>query len=166
MKVSIKRKIVFQVKIWISKVVLFFLYRGIHIVNKIEPKVYTETKKWKNGYSIKIQACEKGPSLLLKKQGNEIIRLKDNQDCDLEIIFKSLDGAFLLLTGRLGIAKAYCEHRFLLKGNIMEAMSLVRCIDIVETYLFPKMIAKHLVKEITKIKIPRIITYMRVLVNY
>ena len=49
---------------------------------------------------------------------------------------------------------------------IMEAMSLVICIDIVETYLFPKMIAKHLVKEITKIIIPRIITYMRVLVNY
>lgn len=166
MKVSIKRKIVFKVKIWISNIVLFFLYRGIHIVNKIEPNVCKETKNWKNGYTIKIQTCENGPSLILQKKGNDIIRLKKDENCDLEIVFKSIDSAFLLLTGRLGIAKAYCEHRFLLKGNIMEAMSFVRCVDIVETYLFPKMIAKHLVKEITKIKIPRIVTYMRVLVNY
>lgn len=166
MKISIRRKIVFQSKIWLSKLVLFFLYRGIHIVNKIEPNVYKETKNWKNGYTIKIKTCENGPSLLLKKQGDEIIRIKESKNCDLEIIFKSLDAAFLLLTGRLGIAKAYCEHRFLLKGNIMEAMSFVRCVDIVETYLFPKIIAKHLVKQISKIKIPRIVTYIRVFVNY
>lgn len=166
MNVSIKRKIEWQSKKVISKVVLFFLYRGFNIVNKIEPDVYKETKCWKNGYTIKIQTCDNGPSLLLKKEGNQIKKLKQEQKCDLEIIFKSLDTAFLLLTGRLGIAKAYCEHRFLLKGNIMEAMSLVRCLDIVETYLFPKFIAKHLVKEVKSLKIPRIITYIRVLVNY
>lgn len=48
----------------------------------------------------------------------------------------------------------------------MEAMSLVRCLDIVETYLFPKFIAKYLVKEVKKTKNSIIITYLRILVNY
>lgn len=166
MRVSIKRKMIWQTKVLISRIVLFFLYRGFKIVNKLEPKVYKETSNWKEGYTIKIQTCTNGPSLLLEKKNNGIAKLKQEQKCDLEIIFKNLDTAFLLLTGRLGIAKAYCEHRFLLKGNIMEAMSLVRCLDIVETYLFPRFIAKHLVKKMEPLKVPRMITYIRVIMNY
>ena len=66
---------------------------------------------------------------------------------DLEITFKSIDVAFLMFTGRLGVSKAYAEHRFTLKGEIGKAMSLVRCIDIVEAYLFPKFITKNILKE-------------------
>lgn len=166
MKISIKRKMIWQIKVFISRIVLFFLYRGFKIINKVEPKVYKETANWKEGYTIKIQTCINGPSLLLEKKHDSIVKLKQEQTCDLEIIFKNLDTAFLLLTGRLGIAKAYCEHRFLLKGNIIEAMSLVRCLDIVETYLFPKFIAKHLVKKIEPLQISKMITYLRVIMNY
>ena len=166
MKISFKTKLLYKMKTYISKIILFFLYRGFNIVSKIEPDVYKEVEKWPDGYTIKIQATDNGTSLILKKQGKSIVRLKKEQKCNLEIIFKNLDSAFLLLTGRLGIAKAYCEHRFLLKGDIMEAMSLVRCLDIVETYLFPKFISKHLVKEVKKTESPIIITYLRILVNY
>ena len=69
---------------------------------------------------------------------------------DLEITYKSIDVAFLMFTGRLGVSKAYAEHRFTLKGEIGKAMSLVRCIDIVEAYLFPKFITKNILKEIPK----------------
>ena len=55
-----------------------------------------------------------------------------------------------MFTGRLGVSKAYAEHRFTLKGEIGKAMSLVRCIDIVEAYLFPKFITKNILKEIPK----------------
>lgn len=165
MEVSLKREILYEIKINISKIILFFLYRGFNIVNKIEQKVYENVQKWQDGYTVKIQTCEKGPSLILKKQGKKIIKLKKEQECNLEIIFKNLDSAFLLLTGRLGIAKAYCEHRFLLRGNIMEAMSLVRCLDLVETYLFPRFISKNLVKEVNKTKISIIVTYLRILIN-
>ena len=166
MEISFKAKTLYKIKIFISKIVLFFLYRGFNIVNKIDQDVYTEVEKWRDGYTIKIQTSDNGPSLILKKQGKKIVRLKNEQECDLEIIFKNLDSAFLLLTGRLGIAKAYCEHRFLLKGDIMEAMSLVRCLDIVETYLFPKFISKHLVKKVKKTKSQIIVTYLRILFNY
>ena len=166
MNISLKRKLEMKLKETISKIVLFFLYRGINIVKKVDEEVLKEIASWNENIIIKIATYENGPSLIIKKQQDKIIRIKEANKYDIEIIFKSLDAAFLVLTAREGISKAYAEHRFILKGDITKAMSLVRCIDIVETYLFPKVIAKNLVKTIKKIKISKLVTYLRVIVNY
>lgn len=166
MNISLKRKLEVNLKETISKIVLFFLYRGINIVKKVDEEVLKEIASWNENIIIKIATYEDGPSLIIKKQQDKIIRIKEANKCDIEIVFKSLDVAFLVLTAREGISKAYAEHRFILKGDITKSMSLVRCIDIVETYLFPKVIAKKLVKTIKKIKIPKLVTYLRVIVNY
>ena len=166
MNISLKRKLEMKLKETISKIVLFFLYRGINIVKKVDEEVLKEIALWNENIIIKIATYENGPSLIIKKQQDKIIRIKEANKYDIEIIFKSLDAAFLVLTAREGTAKAYAEHRFILKGDITKAMSLVRCIDIVETYLFPKVIAKNLVKTIKKIKISKLVTYLRVIVNY
>lgn len=55
MEISLKRKTLYKMKTYISKIVLFFLYRGFNIVNKIEPNVYREVQKWQDGYIIKIR---------------------------------------------------------------------------------------------------------------
>lgn len=55
MEISLKRKTLYKMKTYISRIVLFFLYRGFNIVNKIEPNVYGEVQKWKDGYTIKIR---------------------------------------------------------------------------------------------------------------
>lgn len=55
MEISLKRKMLYKMKTYISKIVLFFLYRGFNIVNKIEPNVYNEVQKWQDGYTIKIR---------------------------------------------------------------------------------------------------------------
>ena len=166
MNISLKRKLEMKLKETISKIVLFFLYRGINIVKKVDEEVLKEIALWNENIIIKIATYENGTSLIIKKQQDKIIRIKEANKYDIEIIFKSLDAAFLVLTAREGISKAYAEHRFILKGDITKAMSLVRCIDIVETYLFPKVIAKNLVKTIKKIKISKLVTYLRVIVNY
>ena len=166
MNISLKRKSEVNLKETISKIVVFFLYRGLNIVKKVDEEVLKEIASWNENIIIKIATYEDGPSLIIKKQQDKIIRIKEANKCDIEIVFKSLDAAFLVLTARKGISKAYAEHRFILKGDITKSMSLVRCIDIVETYLFPKVIAKNLVKTIKKIKIPKLVTYLRVIVNY
>lgn len=166
MKISFKRKVIIRIKRVISKIVLFFLYRGIRIVTKLDGEAKKEVETWKDRYTINIKTCKNGPNLIIKKVDGKIKRIKDVDNCNLEIIFKSLDSAFLLLTGRLGIAQAYAEHRFMLKGNIIEAMSLVRCLDIVEMYLFPKIISKNLVKEVKKRKVPMLIVYLRIIINF
>ncbi len=150
----------------IAKIVLFFLYRGFKVVYKIDDKVKNEIDNWYDGYGIKIITSINGPSLYIKKENGKLVRIKNKEEnAEIEIIFKNFNSAFLLLTGRMGISKAYAEHRFLLKGNIMDAMSFVRCTDIVESYLFPKIITKRILKEVTKRKVNIFIVYIRVIIG-
>jgi hypothetical protein len=65
---------------------------------------------------------------------------------DLAIYFKNIEAAFLVVTGQIGIAQAYAEHRFTLKGDIFITMPLVRALNITEAYLFPGFMAKKLMK--------------------
>lgn len=127
MNISLKRKLEMKLKETISKIVLFFLYRGINIVKKVDEEVLKEIASWNENIIIKIATYENGPSLIIKKQQDKIIRIKEANKYDIEIIFKSLDAAFLVLTAREGISKAYAEHRFILKGDITKAMILVKC---------------------------------------
>ncbi len=150
----------------IAKIVLFFLYRGFKVVYKIEPKVKSEIDNWEDGFGIKIITCTNGPVLYIKKENGKLINVKDREEkASIEIIFKNFESAFLLLTGRMGISKAYAQHRFLLKGNIMDAMSFVRCTDIVESYLFPKIITKRILKEVTRRKLNIFFVYIRVVIG-
>lgn len=95
MNISLKRKLEMKLKETISKIVLFFLYRGINIVKKVDEEVLKEIASWNENIIIKIATYENGPSLIIKKQQDKIIRIKKANKYDIEIIFKSLDAAFL-----------------------------------------------------------------------
>ena len=146
MKISCKRKIQLQCKKVISKIVLFFLYKGFKLTYRYDENVKREVDSWDNGFTAIVDAGAQNVKLIIKKQDGKLIRLSKTETADIEIKFKSLDVAFRMFTGRLGVSKAYAEHRFTLKGEITKAMSIVRCVDIVEAYLFPRIITKHILK--------------------
>lgn len=160
MDISLKRKIVIKIKKIISKIVLFFLYKGFKVTYKYDENVKKEIDSWKDGFSFTVDTGQKNIFLTLKKENGKIVRVKNMQDVDIEIVFKSLDVAFLMFTGRLGVSKAYAEHRFTLKGEIGEAMSIVRCMDIVEAYLFPEIITRNILKAQPSKKIGILRTYL------
>ena len=163
MKVSNKRKFTKGVKKFVSKIVLFFLYKGFKVTYKYDENVKKEIDTWQENFTVVIDTGEKDIKLIMKKQKGKIVRLKETQNADINIVFKSIDVAFLMFTGRLGVSKAYAEHRFTLKGEISKAMSIVRCIDIVEAYLFPKFITKNILKAQPKKKMGLLRTYAVVL---
>lgn len=160
MKVSLKKKIKKYIKKIVSKIVLFFLYKGFKVTYKYDDNVKKEVNLWKDGFSFCVDTGEKDLKLILEKRDNKIVRVKDKEKNNIEITFKSLDVAFLMFTGRLGVSRAYAEHRFTLKGEISEAMSIVRCMDIVEAYLFPKFITKKILKTQPKKNIGILKTYL------
>ena len=160
MDISLKRKIVIKIKRIISKIVLFFLYKGFKVTYKHDENVKKEIDSWKDGFSFIVDTGEKNVFLTLKKESGKIVRVKNMQDVDIEIVFKSLDVAFLMFTGKLGVSRAYAEQRFTLKGEIGEAMSIVRCMDIVEAYLFPEIITRNILKAQPSKKIGILRTYL------
>jgi hypothetical protein len=71
--------------------------------------------------------------------------------------------AFRVFTGRMGIAGAYAAHAFSLRGNINETMGVVRIVDLVESYLFPKFLTRHILKEIPEKQYPTALVYLRLI---
>lgn len=165
MKISLKRKITIKIKAFISKIVLFFLYRGFKAGYKFDERIRKEIDEWKEGYTAIIETGIKNVRLCIRKENGKLKRIDGLDDADIVITFKSIDAAFLMFTGRLGVAKAYAQHRFTLKGEINKTMSLVRVIDLVEAYLFPKIITKHILKEVPKKNANLLRTYLYVLTN-
>lgn len=149
MKVSIHKQLSNKIKAIISKIVLFFLGRGIQTLYKQDSMIRHEIMGWKENFVIQITTQNHEVDWKIKKENGKLVRTK-SEAIDLSISFKSIDILFKLVTGRLGVAQAYAEHRFLLKGEIKDAMSFVRVIDRTEGYLFPKFMTKGILKQIPK----------------
>jgi hypothetical protein len=151
-----------SVKKQLAKIVLWFLGRGFEASAGCDSKVIEEVDSWKDHYSILIKIEGHGPCLFMEKK-NSSLKYCGNQEAeaDLSIFFKNIDAALLVLTGRIGIDTAFAQHRFVVKGDIMESMSLVRCLCIVENYLFPKFITKKILRNAYKKETSSIMLYIR-----
>ncbi len=164
MKVSLDKKISKSFKIVVSKVVLFFLGRGIITLFKNDSKIKQEIESWNDNFIIQITTEDTAIDWQIQKRQGKLYRVKESKQ-NLSISFKSVDILFKLVTGRLGVSKAYAEHRFLLKGEIKDAMSFVRVIDRTEGYLFPSIMTKRILKEVPKREKPMLEIYGRLLLN-
>lgn len=83
----------------------------------------------------------------------------------MTIEFRNIDAAFLVLSGQIGVAQAYSQHRFTLRGGIADCMSFVQCVEIIEAYLFPGFIAKKILKAIPKKEISPVSVYWHAILN-
>ena len=81
----------------------------------------------------------------------------------MTIRFKSPADAFRVFTGQLSVAQAYAQHRFTLRGSMGLAMPFVRCVDIVEGYLFPAIMARRILKRLPKKEVSTARVYAAVL---
>ena len=73
--------------------------------------------------------------------------------------------AFYVFTGQMGVAAAYAQHRFTVRGNVSETMGFVRCVDLAEGYLFPPFWAKSILKELPEKQLSSLRLYGAVLLG-
>lgn len=139
-KNSAKRALVYAV--------FYFLGRAFQAAVALDPYVQRETSEWPEGTTIALRAEPSGRALLMGIRGGAFrcLGFGDGEAADLIISFKSTAAADRVLTGRIGIDRAFAEHRFTLKGDLALAMSLVRCLNAVEAYLFPAFISRRILK--------------------
>ncbi len=130
------------------KIVFFVLGRGFQSIAARDEEVRTEVESWEESFSILFEVLPKGPYLFLQKQNGKLkmVDLKKRDEADLAISFKTISSSFLIMTGQMGIPQGYAEHRMSVKGDLAKAMSLIRCLNLVEFYLFPGFIARRILK--------------------
>ncbi len=147
-------------------VIFCFLYQGLNVLAGKDERVIREMETWEEGFSCGIGMGEGAPALYMEKRGNELVRLSGEETSpekmDLMIQFKSVEAAFLVMSGQVGVAGSYARHGFLLKGDIARGMSLVRCVDLAEGYLFPRFISRNILKAVPEKKMGLIRTYLAV----
>lgn len=129
-----------RIVIW---VVMQFLYRGMKVLYHYDSRIKEELDGWNTDKVIQLRVLH-GPCITIQyiyKKG--LYKVKDIKP-DICITFKSITTALHVFIGMMSVKKAYLEHRFSLKGDIYESMRFVRCVDLVEIYLFPNFITKRI----------------------
>ena len=148
MKTSWKRSVSYSLKKLITSVVFFFLWRALRSLYIMDSRIREEMDSWPQNFTLHMQAGLGGPHLTIGMTPSGPVRLFGWETAQVHIRFKTLDSAFKLVTGQLGVEQAYAEHRFSLSGDIAPTMSFVRCVDIAEAYLFPAFITHRILRAI------------------
>lgn len=147
----------------VNRVVLWFLCRGMDVLAREDDRVRKEIESLPDGYSICLKAgmMKESPRIYMVIKDGRVLRTKKKDSADLTIIFKNIHTAFKVFTGQMSIGAAYAAHGFYLKGNINRAMAVVRCMEYVELYLFPKIMSERILKRVEKKQISALKVYAK-----
>ncbi|MEG2084260.1 MAG: hypothetical protein RRY78_01735 [Clostridia bacterium] len=154
-------------KTFVAKVVFFVLKRGIKGCYKYDSDVNEMLASLPEGTVFKLGIISNTPNIVLVKENNKLVSSKDaNIKPTLEIDFKNVDAAFPLLIGKAGVSQAFAEGRFILRGNVDDAINIAHSMDVVENYLFPRFITKKFIphkikKQVSSFKIYAYIVFGR-----
>lgn len=148
----------------VCRVVLFFLFRALNALSMRDSRVAAEAALWPEQRVLGLEVPG-GPALYIARRGKHLVRLKNAPAPDILIRFKSVRDAFYVFTGQLGVAAAYAQHRFTVRGSVSETMGFVRCVDLAEGYLFPPFWAKGILKELPEKQLSSLRLYGAVLLG-
>lgn len=146
-------------------IVLQVLFRAIRVLSRCDSRIRQELLALPQGQTVKLSVSphEKSRSLTFTVAGGTVCKASRDSAPDIHIVFKNEAMAFRVFTGRMGISGAYAAHAFTLRGNINETMGIVRIVDLVEGYLFPRFMTRRILKEIPAKQLPTLAVYLRLI---
>lgn len=174
---EIKPGIKYIKKIYIA-VMLFVVGRAIQAAARVDRDIRAECENLPEDFVLCLGVMPGGPNMLIGK--NEKGRMKyrgwkkEGNRVTLDMKIKNMEAAFLVFTFQESTAVAFAHDRFIVNGDLISALAIVRVLDLVEVYLLPKVIAKLAVKRYPKWSevspfrkyINRVIIYTRTLLGF
>jgi hypothetical protein len=134
-----------KIKKLVASVVFKVVGRAIRACYNLDSRVKNDLDSIPEGAVLAMSVMPSGPALAIKREGGKIIIFKEYEGKpELDIQFKSIESALLVLTGEIGVARSFAEMRFIMFGDIAYGSTFVRVMNIVESYLFPKIWAGYL----------------------
>ena len=129
----------------LAAVVYAVLGRGLVASARLDQRVRDEVRSWPDGTVVTLRIAPFGPQVSWRTSGGTLTYLGGAEaPTDLLVTFKSVDDAIPLLLGMQSVLAAFAEHRATVRGDLALAMSLVRCLHIVEGYLFPDIMTRRI----------------------
>lgn len=151
----------------VTRVFFFFIGMGMQTAYRIDPDVRKEVDSWPETFSFRM-AVVGGPSMLmLKKEGAfQYLGEKEVFYADVEMMWKNITFAYLVMTGRISVPNAVYHNRQFVRGSLIYTMSIIRIMNVVQTLLLPNFIARFYIKEVPRLSfkklVNRVITYVNI----
>ena len=144
----------------IIALVFFFLGRGFAASVRLDTRVRREVECWPDGTVVTIKVAPAGPQTSWRKSKDLFEHLgRKDVEPTLLVTFKNADGALPVFLGMKGVLQAFAEHRSSLAGDIALGMSVVRCLHIVEGYLFPDVMTRRILPSPARREKPMLAAY-------
>lgn len=141
----------------------FALKQAMVSVSHFNIQVKEELKYFKEGYSLQLKVLPDGPKIAFEKHDNVFRTTSSKKEkYDLVVIFKTEDIAFRIMTTLSNVPKAFTQNRLMVYGNVADSMVLIRIINIVQSYLFPPILSKRVLKRVPKFNLGEHIGRLRV----
>jgi hypothetical protein len=129
----------------VAAIVLWVLGRGLVASARLDGRVRREVASWPDPSVVTLLIAPWGPRVSWRRVGNSLTAIGSAEvDPDLLVTFKSVDVALPCLLGMKGVLDAFAEHRSTASGDLKHAMSVLRCLHIVEGYLFPDIMTRRI----------------------
>jgi len=126
--------------------VFWVLGRGLVTCARLDSRVRSEVTSWPDGTTVTLAIAPRGPRTTVRKRGGALEALggADPGPSTLLVTFKNVDAAVPVLIGLKSVTGAFVEHRATLAGDVALGLSLVRCLHVVEGYLFPDIMNRRI----------------------
>ena len=146
-----------KIQCTVCRIVAACLVRALRFLSWRDSHIQAEAKAWPSEKRLRLETPD-GTAFTIVGTQDGFVSLTSAADADVIIRFKSPADAFRVFTGQISVAQAYAQHRFVLKGDMSLAMPFVRCVDRAEGYLFPKFMARRILKRLPQkeVAVPRV----------
>jgi len=145
-----------KAKEMVVKTVLHILGKSMENVVKLDEKAREEVDPLPNDYTVQFEVSPKGPYMAVRKENDTIKYLGLKKvDADLSMVFRNVDVAFKMLTAQISFPEVYCQCGLGVRGNVAHSMIFYRFSNIVQFYLFPKLIAQKVLKRVDEMSLEK-----------
>ncbi|MBD3226254.1 MAG: hypothetical protein GF313_16115 [Caldithrix sp.] len=141
------------------KIMMFFVRRGLQKASLYDVPLQNEIARLPTDYSITLTIHPNGPAMRLYINARKQMVKLNNQHSEhspghLLITIKHVQAAWYLFTFRERTAEAFARNRMTVAGDLSHAIAFVRCLNIIECGLLPRILAHKAVKRCAGIHEP------------
>ncbi len=149
----------------LAAIVFWVLGRGLVAACRVDSRVRKEVATWPDGTVVTLEIAPGGPSTTVRLENGRLTALGGGRPvpATLLVTFKNVDGAFPVLLGMKSVLQSFVEHRASLSGDVGLGISLVRCLHIVEGYLFPDIMTRRILPAKAQRRVSHVHAYLALL---
>ena len=147
-------------------IVLRVVHAALIELRALDSRVAQEFERFPEGLSYTIRTGHNGPVLHVLWQDGQLKRLADLPAPVCSLRIKSMPLSFQLFTGQMGMAQAYARHAFTMAGEVADVMRLARLVNLVEAYLFPKIMTRRIMTDVPETEVCFLRAYARIALGF